>query len=64
MRREDSKAAILVVIPFGRTNPETMVQEGALAYLIKPFNTFSFKQVRVRLLRAFPELAEHSARGC
>ncbi len=60
MRKEDPSAAILVVsaIPFEKIR-ENMLEEGALGYIIKPFNKFSFEQVRPRLLRAFPELARH-----
>jgi two-component system, chemotaxis family, chemotaxis protein CheY len=58
MRQEDPGAAILVVsaVPFEKTR-ESMVDEGALGYIIKPFTRFSFEQVRPRLLRAFPELS-------
>ncbi len=60
MRKEEPSAAILVVsaIPFDNIR-DNMLQEGALGYIIKPFNKFSFEQVRPRLLRAFPELARH-----
>ena len=58
MRKEDPSAAIIVVsaVPFEKTR-RTLVEEGALAYIIKPFNRFSFEQARTRLQRAFPELA-------
>jgi len=57
MRKENPRAAILVIsaMPFEKTR-QTVIDEGALAYIIKPFNKFSFEQVRSRLLRAFPEL--------
>jgi two-component system, chemotaxis family, chemotaxis protein CheY len=57
MRREKPKAVILVVsaVPFEKTR-RSMSDEGALAYIIKPFNKFSFEQARARLLRTFPEL--------
>lgn len=58
MRRENPDARILVVsaVPFEKTR-QTMVDEGALAYIIKPFNKFSFEQARLRLQVFFPELA-------
>ena len=57
MRKENPSAAILVVsaVPFEKTR-RSMIDEGALAYIIKPFNKFSFEQARTRLLREFPEL--------
>ena len=57
MREENPSAKIVVVsaVPFEKTR-RTMMEEGALAYVIKPFNKFSFQQARMRLLRAFPEL--------
>ena len=57
MRKENPSAAILVVsaVPFEKTR-RSMIEEGALAYIIKPFNKFSFDQARTRLQRAFPEL--------
>jgi two-component system chemotaxis response regulator CheY len=59
MRRENPATRILVVsaVPFEKTR-RTMADEGAIAYIIKPFNKFSFEQARVRLQRLFPELAE------
>jgi two-component system chemotaxis response regulator CheY len=58
MKKENPRAEILIVsaIPFEKTR-RTMADEGALAYIIKPFNRFSFDQARMRLLRAFPQLA-------
>jgi len=57
MRRENPSAKIVVVsaVPFEKTR-RTMMEEGAAAYVIKPFNKFSFEQARTRLLRHFPEL--------
>ena len=62
MRKENPSAQIVIVsaVPFEKTR-RTMADEGALAYIIKPFNKFSFDQTRMRLLRAFPELATRSA---
>jgi two-component system chemotaxis response regulator CheY len=57
MRKENPSAAILVIsaVPFEKTR-RSMTDEGATAYIIKPFNKFSFEQARSRLLHAFPEL--------
>jgi two-component system chemotaxis response regulator CheY len=57
MRKEDPSAAILVIsaVPFEKTR-RSMTDEGAMAYIIKPFNKFSFEQARTRLRHAFPEL--------
>ena len=57
IRHEDPRAAILMVtsVPFERTR-DTFMEEGALGYIIKPFNKYSFDQVRLRLTKVFPEL--------
>jgi two-component system, chemotaxis family, chemotaxis protein CheY len=57
MRRENPRVAILIVsaIPFDKTR-DTFREEGALGYVLKPFNRYSFDQVRMRLIREFPEL--------
>src|SRR5215471_18322816 len=57
IRHENPRAAILMVtaVPFERTR-DTFIEEGALGYIIKPFNKYSFDQVRMRLTRLFPEL--------
>ena len=57
MRRENPRVKVVIVsaVPFEKTR-RTMAEEGALAYIIKPFNKFSFDQVRQRLQRVFPEL--------
>jgi hypothetical protein len=39
------------------------MEEGALGYIIKPFNKYSFDQVRMRLSRVFPELDLRSRAG-
>lgn len=56
MRSDNPNAAILVVsaIPFEKTR-DTFMQEGALGYIIKPFNKYSFDKVRMRLARVFPD---------
>jgi two-component system, chemotaxis family, chemotaxis protein CheY len=57
MRSENPSAKIVVVspVPFEKTR-RTMIDEGAVAYVIKPFNKFSFEQARSRLLSDFPQL--------
>jgi DNA-binding response OmpR family regulator len=57
MRKENPRVAILMVsaIPFEKTR-DTFREEGALGYVLKPFNKYSFDQVRLRLAREFPEL--------
>ena len=50
----DSAVAVVSSVPFEKTR-ETFLEEGALAYLIKPFGQFSFEPVRQKLLRIFPE---------
>lgn len=61
IRTLNPRAAILVVsaVPFGKTR-DTFMEEGALGYIVKPFNQYSFDQVRLRLARLFPELGLHS----
>ena len=56
IRKEAPDSAVVVVssVPFEKTR-ETFLEEGALAYLIKPFGQFSFEPVRQKLLRIFPE---------
>ncbi len=56
MRSDNPNAAILVVsaIPFEKTR-DTFMLEGALGYIIKPFNKYSFDKVRMRLARVFPD---------
>ncbi len=58
IRHLNPRAAILVVtaVPFEKTR-ETFMEEGALAFIVKPFNKYSFDQVRLRLARVFPELS-------
>jgi DNA-binding response OmpR family regulator len=57
IRHQNPRAAILVVtaVPFERTR-DTFIEEGALGFIVKPFNKYSFDQVRLRLARIFPEL--------
>jgi len=57
MRKANCRAAILMVssVPFEKTR-DSFMEEGALGYIVKPFNKYSFDQVWVRLTRVFPEL--------
>ena len=59
MRKENPHVQILVVsaVPFEKTR-RTMADEGAVAYIIKPFNKFSFEHARMKLQRFFPQLGE------
>lgn len=56
MRKEDPEKRIVVVsvMPFEKTQ-ETFLKEGAIAYVVKPFNQFSFEPVRLKLMRIFPQ---------
>jgi two-component system chemotaxis response regulator CheY len=58
MRREapETQIFIVTVIPFEKTR-EMFLDEGAIAYVVKPFNQYSFKAVQQKLVRLFPELA-------
>jgi two-component system chemotaxis response regulator CheY len=55
MRAEAPDTAVVVVsaIPFEKTR-DTFLNEGATAYLIKPFSQFSFEPVRQKLQRVLP----------
>ena len=57
IKRESPQVPILVVsaVPFEKTR-EAFMSEGALDYVIKPFNKFYFEQVRRKLERIFPEI--------
>jgi len=57
VKREAPETVVIVVsaIPFQKTQ-DIFDQEGVLAYIVKPFNQYSFQPVRIKLLRAFPEL--------
>lgn len=54
MRRKAPGLAVIIVssVPFDHTR-DTFLKEGALAYVIKPFNQFSFEPVRQKLIRFF-----------
>jgi len=54
MQQKSPNLAVIVVssVPFDRTR-DTFLKEGALAYVVKPFNQFSFEPVRQKLIRFF-----------
>lgn len=58
MKKEAPEIAIVVVsaVPFEKAR-DTFLNEGAVAYVIKPFSQFSFEPVRQKLHRAFPSWA-------
>jgi two-component system chemotaxis response regulator CheY len=55
MKAEAPDTAVVVVssLPFEKTR-DTFLQEGAIAYVVKPFSQFSFEPVRQKLMRIFP----------
>jgi DNA-binding response OmpR family regulator len=57
MKAERPEVVVVVVsvVPFEKTQND-FLKEGAMAYLVKPINQYSFDPVRVKLVRAFPEL--------
>ena len=58
IKREAPNTAILIVsaIPYERVR-ETFVSDGALDYIVKPFNQISFDRARRKLGRIFPEFS-------
>lgn len=50
--------AVVVVsaVPFEKVR-DSFLKEGALGYIVKPFNQFSFEPVRQKLMRMFREFA-------
>lgn len=58
MKKENPESVIIVVsvLPFEKVR-ESFLKEGAIAYITKPFNQYSFEPVRQRLNRVFPDLA-------
>jgi two-component system chemotaxis response regulator CheY len=49
---------IATALPFQKTQ-DNFFREGAFDYIVKPFNRFSFERVRQRLIRKYPQLADH-----
>ncbi|MGH8013833.1 MAG: hypothetical protein ACREQ4_15190, partial [Candidatus Binataceae bacterium] len=57
MRAEKPGAAILVVSSVAAKDVrQSFLEEGAIDYLVTPFDTLSFERVRQRVLGLFPEL--------
>jgi CheY-like chemotaxis protein len=58
IKREAPQTAIIVVsvIPSEKIRRD-FIEEGVFAYIIKPFNDFALDSIRLKLRRAFPELA-------
>lgn len=52
------EVAVLVVsaVPFDKVR-DNFLKEGAIGYIVKPFNQFSFEPVRQKLIRMFREFA-------
>lgn len=53
----DTVVIVASIIPFQKTQDDFR-QEGVLAYVVKPFNQYSFEPAKIKLMRAFPELAK------
>jgi two-component system chemotaxis response regulator CheY len=58
IKKEAPDTAILIVsaIPYEKVR-ETFVSDGALDYIVKPFNQISFDRARRKLGRIFPEFS-------
>ncbi len=58
MNQERPQVAIIVVstVPFEKTMRD-FLNQGALAYIVKPFTEYSFRHTQLKLSREFPELA-------
>ena len=58
MKQEKPRVTIIVIstIPFEKTMQD-FLDQGVMAYIVKPFNEYSFRNTQVKLSRAFPELA-------
>jgi two-component system, chemotaxis family, chemotaxis protein CheY len=54
----DVAVAVVVVsaVPFEKVR-DSFLKEGALGYIVKPFNQFSFDPIRRKLVRMFREFA-------
>lgn len=63
MRKEapETRVVVVSVLPFEKTQ-ETFLREGALAYVVKPFNQFSFEPVRQKLVRIFAGRSDEAVR--
>jgi two-component system, chemotaxis family, chemotaxis protein CheY len=58
MKQERPRVAIIVVstIPFEKTMQD-FLDQGVMAYIVKPFTEYSFRNTQLKLSREFPELA-------
>ncbi|MGH7839710.1 MAG: response regulator [Candidatus Binataceae bacterium] len=58
MRLAIAGLAVVVVsaVPFGKIR-DSFLAEGAVAYVVKPFNRFSFEPARQKLMRIFRQSA-------
>ncbi len=58
IKQERPRVAILVVssVPFEKTMQD-FLDQGVLAYIVKPFTEYSFRNTQLNLSREFPELA-------
>ncbi len=51
-----TRVIIVSVIPYDAVQRE-FKDEGVFAYVVKPFNEFAMRTIKLKLKRAFPELA-------
>ena len=58
IKQERPHVAIIVVstVPFEKTMQD-FLDQGVMAYIVKPFNEYSFRNTQLKLSREFPELA-------
>ena len=58
MKQERPRVAIVVIstVPFEKTMQD-FLDQGVLAYIVKPFTEYSFRNTQLKLSREFPELA-------
>ena len=58
MKQERPRVAIIVVstIPFEKTM-QNFLDQGVMAYIVKPFTEYSFRNTQLKLSREVPELA-------
>lgn len=52
----DVAIIVVSVVPFEKTR-QSFTNEGVFAYIVKPFNDYALANIKVKLKRAFPELA-------
>ena len=63
-KKHDPSLPILIVsaVPFPKAR-EAFLSEGALDYMVKPFNKFYFENVRRKLEHVFPQIAPYANRS-